>query len=93
MRAKLKPSVVEAFCFSGTEDSAQAAADWMSSHDIENTELTWQTNSAGSTALDLTTSQGIRTLEGGEYLIIREGKVYAETASGFAETYEVISGN
>ncbi len=80
---------VDAFRFDGTRESAQSAQDFVSSLDVENAEVTWQ-GEAEPIALDLTTEHGLRTLEAGEWLVCRAGKLTAETAEGFEATYERI---
>ncbi len=89
MKVMTKAHSVEAFCFRGTKESAEAAREWLSSLDILDTELTYQ-GEAEPLGLDLITDQGLRTLEKGEWLICHNGRMRAESAAEFAEGYEAI---
>ncbi len=87
MKVKTKLQEGDAFCFSGTIESGEAAREWLSSLDIENAELTTQGESAPF-ALDLITDSGIATLEAGDWLICLGGKLRVEFGAEFEERYE-----
>lgn len=93
-----KPQEVSAFCFDGTEDGAFAAEEFVSSHDIENCEVTWQNFSADLQgeqprfALDVTQAGRIFTLEAGDYLYVQNGGLYADSRESFEKRFERMNG-
>jgi hypothetical protein len=88
MKYRSKPQLVNAMQWSGLGKDFVPCTEWVSSLDIENCEVS---NQGGTEpyALDLITATDIRTLEAGDWLICREGQLYAESASSFERNYEV----
>ena len=89
MIAVAKQLEYEAFRFDGTFSAAIKVQDWVSSHDIEDTEVTFQ-GEAEPYALDIISSGELKTIEAGGYLLIRAGKLTAETEAAFRERYETM---
>ncbi len=88
MKYQIKPAEVEAFQFNGTEECAHFLKDWASAADVTDVELTWQGIPGKPLALDLTTAAGISTLEADDWLVLKEGRLYMESAGSFAANYE-----
>ena len=87
MKYQSKPHSVEALCFDGTFSCVQQIDDWVSSHDIENSEVTCQ-GTKEPLALDVTNAWGLKTIEAGDYVVIRGGTLSAERKADFERTYE-----
>ena len=87
MRYVTKRFAVEAMQFDGTLTGAQAVQEWVSSQDLENTEVTWQ-GEKEPLALDVTDAWGLRTIEAGCWVIARAGILRTEMDEFFREHYE-----
>ncbi len=88
MLYRTKVIKVSAFRFSGTLASAREAKDWVSNQDITDVDVSWQ--GSEPLGLDIITDRGLRTLEAGDWLVSKGGKLSAETADDFKESYEEV---
>lgn len=87
MKYRARPHEVDVFRFEGTARSVLEAQEWLSALDVSDCEVSSQ-GTREPYALDLTNEAGIRTLEEGEWLLHREGTVWAETNTQFGANYE-----
>lgn len=84
----MKPQVVSARQFDGTTLCLERLRDWISEHDIEDTDLSVQGDSE-PLALDLITEGRIYVIERGEWLVIKDGELYPESEEAFEAGYEL----
>lgn len=91
MKYQRKAAIVDAFRFTGTTLSVQDAKDWLSSQDVLNVEVGYQGELSDNCALDLISDGDLSVIEPGTWLIVRSGKVYAESSAYFEENYEPVA--